>query len=253
MATTNIRYAPSGGLNVRNSAAGTAIITLNSGDLMYDVPGVATVTKSLNGTVYEWVKVHYYKSDDAANEGEGWVAKKTTTQVSTSVPAKSQVIKSDAHLKQYQMLTHARYIFKYLRDNKWSKTAIYAVLGNMEVESYMSPGKTEDGGSGYGLVQWTPPTKLTDWLGSGADKSDIDNQLRRILHESKNNLQWDSSKRTSSMDPLSFSDFTTSTKSYSALAEYFVRCYEQPADVNSKVAARQKNAKKWSTLIDLLL
>ena len=250
MATTNVRYAPDGGINVRSSAAGTTVITLNAGDLMYDVPGVATVTKSLNGTIYEWVKVHYYKSDDEAHEGDGWVAKKTTTQVSTSVPSKSQVIKTDANLEQFQMLTNARYIFKYLRDNGWSKTAIYAVLGNMEVESYMSPGKTEDGGTGYGLVQWTPPSKLTDWLGSGADKSDIDNQLKRILYEAKNNLQWDSSLHTPKM---TFSNFTTSDKSYSVLAEYFVRCYEQPRNVASKVAARQKNAKKWSTIIDLLL
>ena len=148
------------------------------------------------------------------------------------------------------MLTNARYIFKYLRDNGWSKTAIYAVLGNMEVESYMSPGKTEDGGTGYGLVQWTPPSKLTDWLGSGADKSDIDNQLKRILYEAKNNLQWDSSLHTPEM---TFSTFIKSDKSYSVLAEYFVRCYEQPKNVNSKVSARQKNAKKWSTIIDLLL
>ena len=100
------------------------------------------------------------------------------------------------------------------------------------------------------MVQWTPPSKLTDWLGSGADKSDIDNQLKRILYEAKNNLQWDSSLHTPEM---TFSTFIKSDKSYSVLAEYFVRCYEQPKNVNSKVSARQKNAKKWSTIIDLLL
>ena len=56
MATTNVRYAPNGGLNVRSSAAGTTVITLNAGDLMYDVPGVATVTKSLNGTIMNGLK-----------------------------------------------------------------------------------------------------------------------------------------------------------------------------------------------------
>lgn len=250
MATTNVRYAPSGGLKVRSSAAGNVIITINSGDLMFDLPGVATVMKALNGTNYEWVQVHYYKN--TGEEGAGWVAKRLTTQVSTSVPTKSMVINSNAELKQYQMLINARYIFNYLRNSGWSKNAIYAVLGNMEQESWINPGKTQNSGSGYGLVQWTPPSKLTDWLGSNADKSDIDNQLRRILYEaSTNNTQWSTSGFTPSM---TFSAFTTSTKSCSVLAEYFLKCYEKPKSITSTlIAQRQFNAKKWNTLIDLLL
>ena len=37
-----VRYVnSSSGLNVRDSAAGTKVTTLNNGDLMYDIPGVA--------------------------------------------------------------------------------------------------------------------------------------------------------------------------------------------------------------------
>ena len=45
-----VRYVnSSSGLNVRDSAAGTKVTTLNNGDLMYDIPGVANVTASWGG------------------------------------------------------------------------------------------------------------------------------------------------------------------------------------------------------------
>lgn len=248
-----VRYVnSSSGLNVRNSAAGTKITTLNNGDLMYDIPGVANVTASLGGTSYVWVKVHYYKTGSSHEEGNGWVTVKNTMVVSTTVPTKSNVLSSNSSLKQYEQLINARYIHKYLKDNGWSNNAIYAILGNMEVESYINPGKwesTNDTTQGYGLVQWTPATDYIDWLAGGKEKSDIDNQLGRILYEISNNLQWISSKHSPSM---SFSSYTTSTKSCSVLAEYFIRCYERPSDVSSKISARQNNATKWSTLIGYL-
>lgn len=72
--STKVRYAGSGGLNVRNAAAGTKTSTLNEGDL-------------------------------------------NTKTVSTSVPDKSKVYSSNLPLKQYQMLTNARYIYKYLKNS----------------------------------------------------------------------------------------------------------------------------------------
>lgn len=54
-----VRYVnSSNGINVRSSAAGTKVTALDNGDLMYDVQGVANVTKPLDGTSYVWVKVH---------------------------------------------------------------------------------------------------------------------------------------------------------------------------------------------------
>lgn len=151
------------------------------------------------------------------------------------------------------MLTNARYIYKYLKDKGWSANAIYAILGNMEAESKINPGRWEvsnDTSKGYGLTQWTPATKYINWLSAGSTKSDIDNQLSRIIYEVKNALQWNSSKHSPA---LSFSAFTTSTETCSVLAEYFVRCYEMPTSVSSKVSARQTNASKWSTLLGYLI
>lgn len=248
---TNVRYVnSSNGVNVRDTAAGTKIATLNYGDLMYDVPGVATKTASLNGVSYVWVKVHYYPYGTSTSEGEGWVTVNNTTVVSTSTPTKSNVINVNSLLNQYNRLINARYIHKYLKDRGWSNNAIYAMLGNMEEESSINPGKwevTNNTAKGYGLTQWTPMTKYTSWLPTGAIISDIDNQLARILYEVLNdNLQWVKTKMSPSM---TFSEFTTSTKSVSVLAEYFLKCYEQPSNAGSKVATRQANAAKWSTLI----
>lgn len=253
MATT-VRYAPSGGLNVRSTAAGTKVTTLNEGDLMYDIPGVATVTKSLNGTSYVWVKVHYYKSSDtSAEEGDGWVTKVNATAVSTTAPSKSDTFCSNTYQKQNETLVNARYIYNYLIDAGWTTNAIFAALGNMEAESKINPGVwynlvADKPSSAYGLTQWKPSTKLTDWLGN-KEKGDIDNQLSRILYEVKNEVQWQSKKHSPAM---TFSQFTTSTKTIAVLTEYFLRCYEAPGNESSLKAARQANAQKWSTLIGYL-
>lgn len=257
MAITKVRYANSGGVNVRSSAAGSVVTTIDHGNLMYDIPGVQPVQAVLNGTTYTWVNIYYYKinGDNSTTEGNGWVATSTTTEVSTTVPGKSSVITSNAVLKQNDMLTNARYIYNYLIGNKWSKGAICGMLGNMEMESTINPGRWQNGtvntSNGYGLVQWTPSTKYTNWLPSGADKGDIDNQLSRILYEVTNSLQWVSSKYSPSM---SFSEYTKSTSSTATLAEVFLKCYEQPADQSSTVINKRKaNGSKWSTLIGFLV
>lgn len=247
-----VRYAGSGGIKVRSTAAGTVVVTLNEGALMYDIAGVANVKKALNGTTYVWVKVHYYNvKDDSTDEGSGWVTKKYTTQVSTTVPSKSSIHSSNSLLKQNQMLTNARYIYKYLNDEGWESNAIYAIIGNMEEESTINPGRWQNGyktaSNGYGLTQWTPSTKLTDW---SSNSGDIDNQLKRILYEVKHeNEQWVSSKKS---PKLTFSEFTQSTKSVSDLAEYFVKCYEQCDPSSTEIKQRQSNASKWKTLIGYL-
>ncbi len=258
MTTTNVRYANSGGISVRNTAAGTKITTLNAGTLMYDIPGITTVTASLKGTSYVWVKVCYYKinSDNSTTTGNGWVAKSATTQVSNTVPSKSSTYSSNSVLTQNKMLVNATYIYNYLSNKGWSNNAICALLGNMETESSINPGRWQNGkvntSLGYGLTQWTPSTKYTNWLSSSADKGDIDNQLKRILYEvSRGNIQWNSSKLSPSM---TFSEFTTSTKTTSSLTEYFFKCYEQSQDTSSNpLSIRQSNATKWSTLIGFLV
>ena len=257
MAAT-VRYANSGGINVRDNPAGNVVRALNAGDLMADNSD-APVVKALNGTSYTWIKVSYYASNvpstDPCATGLGWVARETTTVVSTATPAKSAVVAANRVLAQNEMLVNARYIYNYLRSLQapWSKNAIAAMLGNMERESTINPDRWEGGvvnaSNGYGLVQWTPSTKYTNWLPSGADKKDIDKQLERILFEVANGLQWQSNKHSPTM---SFASFTTSNSGVDALAEYFLRCYEQPNITSAEILLRKGNALKWSFFMILL-
>ena len=51
----------------------------------------------------------------------------------------------------------------------WSVHAICAMLGNIQSESTINPGIWESlspYSGGYGLVQWTPYTKYSNWAGS---------------------------------------------------------------------------------------
>jgi len=145
-----------------------------------------------------------------------------------------------------QMKVNATYIYKYLTNKGWTKNAVAGLLGNMQAESSINPGRwqSEAVGStslGYGLVQWTPATKYLEWCNSKgySDPSEMDNNLSRIIYELENGIQW---IETSEYN-LSFEEFSKSTKSVSYLASAFLKCYER-AGVEVE-ATRQANATSW--------
>lgn len=156
-------------------------------------------------------------------------------------------------LNASEMQTNAEYIYSSLLGSGWSENAIAAILGNMQAESSINPGRWQsdnvgNSGSGYGLVQWTPSTNYTDWCNEQgfSDPSEMDNNLARILFEVANGLQW---IVTSSYN-ISFKDFTTSTESVSYLAKAFLLNYERPADQSeSKQNYRAELASNWFTYI----
>lgn len=45
-----------------------------------------------------------------------------------------------------------------------SKEAIAGMLGNISYESRINPGQEQVRGTGLGLIQWTPPTDLTEFV-----------------------------------------------------------------------------------------
>lgn len=101
----------------------------------------------------------------------------------------------------------------------------------MEKESNINPlfwERTNTGkkGKGFGLVQWTPQSKLTDWTTlEGLNPNDIDVQIQRILVEVDltSDEQWVTGNHNSGM---TFKEFTQSTESAEKLAEIFLYCYE---------------------------
>lgn len=158
---------------------------------------------------------------------------------------------SSQPLTMDQMKVNAQYIFGFLSAQGWTTHSICAMLGNMQAESSINPGRWQSDrvggnatGHGYGLVQWTPYTKYTDWCrGNGyADPSEMDANLARILTEVVNAIQW----IPVSQYNLSFKAFTQSKESISYLAKAFLLCYEKPADQSTSVQnARANNAIAW--------
>lgn len=142
-------------------------------------------------------------------------------------------------LTSTEMHQNARYIYEILHFvHGWTMNAVCGMLGNMQAESSINPGRWQSDkvGSyslGYGLVQWTPVTKYTNWCASNgwSDPSEMDAGIARILWEVENREQW---YATDSYD-FSFKEFTQSTQSAGYLAKSFILNYERPKDQSSSV------------------
>lgn len=147
---------------------------------------------------------------------------------------------------------NATYIYNFLSYHDWTINAISALLGNMQAESTINPGRWQSdrvggdsSGHGYSLVQWTPYTKYTNWCSDNgySDPSEMDTALTRILYEVANHLQWIG---VGTYYEMTFKEFSQSTASVSYLAKAFLLCYERPADQSESVQNyRASLAESW--------
>lgn len=169
--------------------------------------------------------------------------------------ANNQVISKNAFLTESEMKINARYIWQYLGSRGWSLNAVAGLLGNMQSESTINPGIWQNlrewgdtSGHGYGLVQWTPYTKFTDWCSiNDYDIANIDSALKRIEAEvtASDTPGWsdlDQWVATSDYN-ISFREFTTSNRDAYWLACAFLRNYERPARLD--YTGRGNQAQKW--------
>lgn len=162
----------------------------------------------------------------------------------SDVITKDQVINKNAYLSQADRYVNARYIMQYFKAKGWTLNAVAGMVGNMDAESHVNPGiwekLTVNTSRGFGLVQWTPATKLINWCeANGLDYTDIDSQLARIVYELENGLQF---YKTDTY-PITFKQFSTSTQSPEYLAGAFLYNYEQPAVYNTE--ERQERARLY--------
>lgn len=162
-------------------------------------------------------------------------------------------------LTESEKTVNAWYIYYYFRNKGWSVEAICGLLGNMEHESALNPGRWQSenvgGGPAYGIVQWDPWTKYVNWCTSNGrnDPSEMDNNLDRIIWELENGEQY---YKTSGY-PETFKEFSISTKTPYYLACAFAWNYERSYTVlygteAEKEALRQRrgnSANKWYTVI----
>ena len=171
---------------------------------------------------------------------------------------------------------NATKVYNYLSGLGWSLSAIAGVLGNMQVESWLSPGLIQSahrsqlpnsaanlsdvpnsvminfyGNSNYGigLVQWdgyTSTAPAGQKLVSFAERYNLnwydgDTQMYRIQREYEENIQFQS--KTISGYTWTWNNYITTTKTPEEAAEAWRRCYEIGGDGSS--ARRQANARYW--------
>lgn len=162
-------------------------------------------------------------------------------------------IAKNAYLTRNEMKHNAKLIWQFFGSRGWSLNAVCAMLGNMETESTINPGIWESlvaYGRGYGLVQWTPYIKYSEWAGTGWENNG-NKQCERIIYEKDNGLQWFKNTAVTPVNPpITFAQFSTSTLPVETLANYFLWYYEHPEVPNQP--NRGEQAKKWYEYLSTL-
>lgn len=171
---------------------------------------------------------------------------------------------SNRPLTQIEMEANATMIRKFFVERLgWSVNAVAAMLANMQAESTINPGRWESGevmgdGNGVGLVQWTPWTKLYEWVentyGSGTSPLDGNVQCERIKWEFEHHQQWiyvdwgpiydgEGNLIGYQIPGMEWADWIHSELDVYYLAQVFTTCYERPKEVWQPW--RWEQAEKW--------
>lgn len=146
---------------------------------------------------------------------------------------------------------NATCIFSYFYFKGWTINAIAGLCGNIMQESKFNPSLIEIGGTGHGLVQWTPPSNLYDVLdvlfGSHDDWEDGTKQCDVLYAEYQESTgeahrgiepQW----YPSSYSSMDWKTWAHSTIDPGELALIFQANYERPAAIHQE---RAEFARKW--------
>lgn len=143
---------------------------------------------------------------------------------------------------------NANYLRSLLEAEGWTLHAIAGLLGNTQTESTSNPGiwqnlNPSNPKLGYGLTQWTPSTKYTNWCAqNGLTPSAMESAVARLKFEVDNpSEQW--VVHESLGYPLTFKQFTQSEESPYYLGMTFLNNYEMPGDLNQP--KRGKQAEFW--------
>lgn len=149
--------------------------------------------------------------------------------------------------------------------NGWTEEAAAAVLGNMQHESYINPAQWEIGYNysmlhGFGLGQWTPATKISNYVGSTNHDAMADGakQMNYLVSTpsqyTTDFLNPDGSSNFYHESGLPYidnmEDFSHSIASIDDLTKLWAICWERPASGNytNSIADRISDANYWYTI-----
>ena len=153
--------------------------------------------------------------------------------------------------------TRALNVWRQLRTTGWSAQSIAGIMGNMQTESMgfqhdlMELGQEWNWPNcGYGLVQWTPATKLIDWcVANGHDYTTVEGQIARIKYEFENGVQWFANPSRPDLQFVLQSVFVTQSN-VELCADEFLAFYEHPADPTQPLRLTQ--ARYWFDWLHLV-
>lgn len=150
--------------------------------------------------------------------------------------------------------------------NNWTENAVAGVLGNMQHESFLNPGQWEIGynysmQNGMGLGQWTPATKVSDYVGSTNrdDMADGNKQIGLLLSTPS---QWstyflnpDGSSTYYNETGLPYidnmGDYSLSNESITDLTKLWAICWERPGSgqYHNSISDRIQDAQYWYNIL----
>lgn len=173
-------------------------------------------------------------------------------------------------LTQSEMENNADIVIAYCRSNGFNNKTIAGLLANLENESSINPERSEVGGLGFGLAQWTPISSLQNacsTLGI-SPYTDGDVQLQVILAQltgnpaslntwyttSANITPYYNSGATSDMIGVTASDFIANTMNWPSdkLAIMFMVGFERPSydPTLNHYQARMQSALNWESYVE---
>lgn len=160
-------------------------------------------------------------------------------------------VSKNAYLSQSEMENNVHIIYNYFSGLGWTDNAIAAILGNMQQESTINPGLWQNlrpNRGGFGLVQWTPYTKYTEWADqNGYEWGDGDGQLYWIQHETTPTGEW---IETDGYE-LTFEEFQKSTQTVDYLTRAYLYNFERAG--NAQLENRLKYAAYWYDYIQNII
>lgn len=173
-----------------------------------------------------------------------------------------QWVSKNTYLSQSEMENNAQIIYGIFNSLGYNFNTICGILGNMQAESTLSPIFEERGGGGYGLLQWTPKSDLTDacsrlglspYTDGTVQCNCLDGELFQLggqWYSTKafiNNYR--SSGASDDMIGLTPEQFKTNAKNKGVawLAIAFMTCYERPSTdpAVNHANKRKEYARNW--------
>lgn len=149
------------------------------------------------------------------------------------------------YFNEDQMKNNALEFYNYFADKGVTLEAIAGMLGNIQRESTINPGikERESESYGWGLIQWTPSTILTNWcLQYGYNWYDGIAQCERIWCEGTREKGASGYWLPTKSYPYTWSEFIALTDVHEAVYAYL---YERERAGVLAIEERLRNADKW--------